>query len=192
MERNHSMSRSLVYNYADGDNYKQEGMIVLTAPLSREQASIIRDSMDVYTYFIPEKVGLQPLPWSMAGGEADHPWHTIDGLEACDFNDPSDDWDRDLYDTIPVGCEAVNGPIGPDELTARFVAAKGRWEDEEPEDDGVKVEQGDTAEGDVWITVYGVTIHVLRGGGVGSGIVIDVWPEGPSKTDEGPLGSLEL
>lgn len=82
------MSVYLIYEYADGSNYKQSGSIRLTEKLTYEQARLIVDTLDEEAYFIPEQVGIPALPYSQAGTEDDHPWHNLSLLaEAVEGGD---------------------------------------------------------------------------------------------------------
>lgn len=119
------MTTYLPIMYRDSDNYKQFSTIELTAPLTDEQAMLIVDTLDQGEYFIPEQVGITPLPYSKGGTDADHPWHEFVALIDLDVEGVA-------YSDYP---ESYNsGPFTPEELVAAFQKAKADgWNDVTPE-----------------------------------------------------------
>jgi hypothetical protein len=119
---------SIRYEYADACNYKQDGIIRLTAPLTLEQIVTIRDALDG-DFFIPEQVGVEPVPYSLNGGRDDHPWHTLEDIAYADLDE--EDWEQHVYTDDDVCADAVSGPFDPGDLAAAFArAAAEGWRDD--------------------------------------------------------------
>lgn len=93
----------LEYMYRDGGNYKEYATVVLEGPLTPEEVTAIRTSLDSGEYFIAEQVGLENLRerWETHHEDLDHIWH-------------------ELVAITPTG-DAPTSPMTAAEFAAQFV-----------------------------------------------------------------------
>lgn len=98
------------YLYRDAGNYKQHNEVIVPGTFTPEQIEAIIGCLDAGEYFIPFQIG---FPEERCGSitEDDHCW-----FELCE-----------------VGFEATdaeaNIDMTPDEVVAKFLKAKGNWDD---------------------------------------------------------------
>lgn len=105
------MNTLVYYLYRDGSNYKVHNEVVLKGEITPEQISAIAESLDSGENFIPSQVGLPERRfenWT----EDDGPWFELDPNTAFSCTEQES--------TVEMTV---------DELVAKFVAAKGAWDD---------------------------------------------------------------
>lgn len=98
------------YLYRDADNYKQWNEAVVRGELTEAQKEDILSCLLDGEYFIPGAVGLPEKRFEVWDTDSDHEWFELD---ASGFST------TDAEETVDLDVE---------ELTRRFLAAKGRWE----------------------------------------------------------------
>ncbi len=98
------------YLYRDAGNYKQHNEVIVPGTFTPEQIEAIIGCLDAGEYFIPFQIG---FPEERFGSitEDDHCWFELCGVgfEATDAE--------------------ANIDMTPDEVVAKFLEAKGNWDD---------------------------------------------------------------
>lgn len=102
------MNTKILYLYRDASNYKVTNEVNIVGCISEQQIDSIISCLESGIFFIPKQVGLPEIRF---GGwtEDDHCWFE---LYECGFERTEED--PDIY-------------ITSEELTERFMKAKGNW-----------------------------------------------------------------
>lgn len=98
------------YLYRDASNYKRHNEVIVPGILTAEQIETIIGCLDAGEYFIPIQIGFPEIRFDNITKD-DHCWFELcrDGFEATD--------------------EEANIDMSPDEVVAKFLEAKGNWDD---------------------------------------------------------------
>lgn len=104
------MNTRISYLYRDASNFKQHNNVVVPGTFTQEQIETIISCLDEGEYFIPVQVGFPEKRFESIT-EDDHCWFELnrDGFEETDAEASID--------------------MTPDEVVAKFLEAKGNWDD---------------------------------------------------------------
>lgn len=104
------MNTRISYLYRDASNYKQHNEVIVPGTFTLEQIETIIGCLDAGEYFIPDQIG---FPEERFGSitEDDHCWFELNkaGFEETDA--------------------VASIDMSPDEVVAKFLEAKGNWDD---------------------------------------------------------------
>lgn len=106
------MNTRISYLYRDASNYKQYNEAVVSGTFTKEQIETIIGCLDMSEYFIPKQVGFPEKRFDEID-EDDHCWFELSryGFEMTEAE--------------------PNIEMSPDEVVAKFLKAKGKWDDSE-------------------------------------------------------------